>query len=219
MVFSVSFDQKSIRNLPWVFHCSGRLRCYAYRHDEREDSVPLLTLAVICTVQKDWPCYRLSTLLAHPGTRHSRLTPCAQPCSSQTTRPAARQSHALYLVQCHHMLIISTNQALPCAIIASCTTWHKHGQFACTARSLPHGQRRLATGSWLIVVLLCRMLLCFPVIRLHRDAASRTIDADRLEGVRWAVASMSCLVVCSSHHSASQGVLRESTSRWVSICM
>jgi hypothetical protein len=113
------------------------------------------------------------------------------------------------------MLIISTNQALPCAIIASCTTWHKHGQFACSARSLPHGQRGLATGSWLIVVLLCRMLLCFPVIRLHRDAASRTIFTDRLEGVRWAVAPMSCLVVCSSQHSASQGVLRKQVDRYM----
>jgi len=48
-----------------------------------------------------------------------------------------------------------------------------------------------------MVVLFCRMLLCLPVIRLHRDAASRTIDADRLDRVRWAVASMSCLLVCS----------------------
>jgi hypothetical protein len=62
---------------------------------------------------------------------------------------------------------------------------------------------------------LCRMLLCFPVIRLHRDAASRTIDADRLEGLRCAVASMSCLVVCSSQKTASQGVLIEQVGKYM----
>jgi hypothetical protein len=116
-----------------------------------------------------------------------------------SVRPALRQTAARQSLSpsicCN--AINANHIRQPGPPMRSRTTWHKHGQFACTARSLPHGQRGLATGSWLLVVLLCRMLLCVPVIRLHRDAASRTIDADRLEGVRWAVASMSCLVVCS----------------------
>lgn len=217
MVWSVSLPAFSvhrcggIRKVPWMSVLEGLVATHIVTMRKK-------TLSLCSHWQSIAQCRKIGLVTGWPPRWHipardmRRLTPCAQPCGA---RPLALQRDSLTLSTCchanhiHQPNLTKHCQAPPCAIIASRTTWHKHGQFARTARSLPHGQRGLATGSWLIVVLLCRMLLCFSVIRLHRDAASRTIHADRLEGLRWLVASMSCLVVCSSHHSASQGVLRK----------
>jgi hypothetical protein len=159
-------------------------------------------------VRTDWPCYRLPALLAHPGSRHGRLTPCAQPCSA---RPLILQHDSRMLsTWCNVVNANHIHQPGP-PMRNNCQSHHMAQAWPICMHCAFASARPERARYWLVAD--CRTALSdvavLPVIRLHRDAASRTILADRLEGLRWDVASMSCLVVCSEQHSASQGVLRK----------
>lgn len=109
--------------------CSRRLRCYAPRHDGREKIFPIVTLTGICTVHGvkgvEARVQAKLALLQLAGT--SRLATwtlvSVRPALQwQTTRPAARQSHAL----CYLSTCCRANHIIrPGPTMHTCTAWHR----------------------------------------------------------------------------------------------